>query len=93
VVVLVSSPAKFERHMEDMGVEVSQVHMRNDRYNAFRGISGRRLPGLDFFSSHQSNIPIGPWIKDHEFEQIVRALRAWDSTEDAQWSPERELSL
>jgi dTDP-4-amino-4,6-dideoxy-D-glucose/dTDP-4-amino-2,4-dideoxy-beta-L-xylose transaminase len=76
--VLVSDPDSFVRKMEDQDVEVSPVHIRNDRYTAFRAVSRAPVPltGVDHFASKQVGIPCGWWLNRIELDAIVEAVKA-----------------
>lgn len=59
-VLLKDSPTreKFKQHMATKGVQVSQVHWRNDRLTAFKPYHRDDLPGVDEFSSRMICVPI-----------------------------------
>jgi hypothetical protein len=64
--------------MREEGIEVSNVHVRNDAYSVTDRYTGGRLKmeGLDFFSNHAMNIPIGPWITEEDAAFIAsKALK------------------
>lgn len=64
--ILVRDPFYFSEAMRAQGIEVSNVHIRNDAYSVTKPYTGGRLEmeGLDYFSNHSMNIPIGPWISE-----------------------------
>jgi dTDP-4-amino-4,6-dideoxygalactose transaminase len=66
--IFVQDPYFFSESMRSHGIEVSNVHVRNDAYTVTDQFTGGRLkmPGLDYFSAHAMCIPIGPWISDDD---------------------------
>lgn len=78
--ILTDDRDEFIRFMGERGVECSQVHARNDRHTAFRAACinpDDKLPGLEYFSSHQVAIPVGWWLTYSERDQVASAVRAW----------------
>lgn len=72
---------EFEVFMKSRGVDVSQVHARNDRHDAFKADRGvRPIPGLDHFSAYQVSIPVGWWLSPEDRNCIVDAVIAWSGT-------------
>lgn len=83
--IQVSSPVRFEVFMAERGVTVGQVHARNDVNPCFDSAIQSDLPGVDHFSSHQTNIPCG-WFIDHgACEKIVAAVSEWSEMPEARW--------
>jgi perosamine synthetase len=68
----VKDRASFTAHMEEQGVETSQVHARNDKHTGFQ--YPRPLPGVDWFDAHQIAIPCGWWLEQSELDHIVQAV-------------------
>lgn len=66
--------ASFQKRMQERGIEVSQVHARNDRYSAFRAY-GRNLPGVTEFTRTMVCIPVGWWIGPQERETVAKCVR------------------
>lgn len=66
----------FMQEMASLGIPTSRVHARNDTHTAYRAATARwrALPGVDYFDSHQVNIPVGWWITPSEFERIIAAV-------------------
>lgn len=66
----------FMQAMASLGIPTSRVHARNDKHTAYRAATARwrPLPGVDYFDAHQVNIPVGWWITNTEFEQIIGAV-------------------
>lgn len=62
------------RAMRDRGVYASKLHLRNDTYTCFKNTKSY-LPGVDFFQSHNLNIPCGWWVGPKEREHIVASIR------------------
>ena len=75
--IRVDDRAAFQAHMTARGVQVSQVHVRNDLHTAFTA-HRRNLPGVDDFSREQVSIPVGWWITKKDREKIFRALEEYD---------------
>lgn len=73
--LLVRDPYHFSESMRAEGIEVSNVHVRNDAYTVTDSYTGGRLKmaGLDYFSHHAICIPIGPWISDSDAGEIAAA--------------------
>lgn len=85
--IQVSSPVRFESFMTDNGISVGQVHSRNDINPCFDSAIGSELPGVDYFSSHQTNIPCGWFIDNVAREKIVSAIRDWSALNESVWEP------
>lgn len=83
----VSSPVRFEAFMAERGIAVGQVHARNDINPCFDSAVQSPLPGVDLFSSHQTNIPCGWFIDETAREKIVAAITAWSKCPEAVWVP------
>lgn len=49
---------RFKEHMGKKGVQVSQVHWRNDRLTTFAPYRSEKLPGVDEFSSRMICVPV-----------------------------------
>ena len=81
--ILVEDRPSFEAAMADAGIQVSQVHARNDRHTAFRAAAGEQgpLPGLDWFSAREIAIPCGWWLSDSDIDHIVGAVTSWVTSE------------
>lgn len=75
--VRVDDRAAFQAHMTSSGIQVSQVHVRNDLHTAFSSYR-RRLPGVDAFSRNQVSIPVGWWLTKGDREKILRAMQEYD---------------
>ena len=76
--ILVDDRPSFTDWMTKRGVQVSQVHARNDKHTCFAGARGDPLPGVDEFDAHKVCIPVGWWIGQNERETIMDAIEAWD---------------
>ncbi len=77
--ILVDERDKFVQFMGRRGIQVSQVHTRNDSHPVFQRITGTKhtLPGLDYFAAHQVSIPVGWWLTKNDQEVIVNAIEDW----------------
>jgi dTDP-4-amino-4,6-dideoxygalactose transaminase len=65
----------FVKRMDEAGVMVSQVHMRNDVHSCMREYQSL-LPGVDHVDEQLICIPVGWWVSDEDREKIVGAIRA-----------------
>lgn len=77
--LLVSDRASFSLFMKKMGIDVSEVHARNDKHKAFQDASEPRVPldGLDSFSKHQVSIPVHWGLSEQDREIVAKAVNAW----------------
>jgi len=66
----------FMGYMHKAGITVSQVHVRNDLYTAFRNYKSN-LPGVDEFTSEQISIPVGWWLTQRDIEHIIAVVSRW----------------
>lgn len=74
--VLLRDPAEraeFAAHMQAHGIEVSQVHARNDTHTCFAA-SRTDLPGVDEFSSRMICVPVHSGLSEDERERVARAM-------------------
>jgi perosamine synthetase len=76
--VLVEQPQDFILHMNALGVDCSQVHARNDGKSIFARWR-RHLPGVDYFSARQVNIPCGFWVGEQERKRIISAVLSYET--------------
>lgn len=60
--------------LDEIGVQASKLHLRNDRHEIFAG-SRTDLPGLDRFYSRLVHLPCGWWVDAETRETIANALR------------------
>lgn len=77
-ILLVEDRASFMAHMADRGIQVSQVHKRNDTHSCFAQFNDGPLPGVDSFSSRQCAIPVGWWLSHDERVTIMDAVEEWE---------------
>lgn len=75
----------FKKHLEDLGIMASQVHARNDKHTGYipSPILGHAypvspLPGVDYFDTHQINIPCGWWLSASDVDRIVAAVNSFE---------------
>ena len=76
--LLVDDPDEFKAFMKARGIATDRVHMRNDRYTAFKAF--RRdsdLPGVDEFCAHMINIPVGWWLSPDDTKKIAAAVNEY----------------
>lgn len=62
----------FRVHMRERGVQVSQVHRRNDEYSCFSPYQ-RELPGVTEFSERMMCLPCHSDLEGEDVEHIVAA--------------------
>lgn len=67
----------FQLFMEQRGIHVSRVHVRNDLHTAFAAYR-RNLPGVDEWDREQVSIPVGWWVSDLDREYIATAVKDWN---------------
>jgi dTDP-4-amino-4,6-dideoxygalactose transaminase len=60
----------FIHMMGEWGIQVSQVHRRNDEYSVFKPFANKSNPGLDEFSSRMACIPVHWNLSQGELELI-----------------------
>lgn len=68
---------KFETYMKEKGIQVGQVHTRNDNYTILKEFKSK-LPNLDFFSAHHTNIPCGWWLSKDDRDYIIETVSNYD---------------
>lgn len=66
--------ADFRRMMGDKGVQVSQVHARNDKHTMFAKYR-TELPGVDAFYETAICIPVGYWVTGEDQQYIIQCIR------------------
>ena len=49
---------EFKQHMKEKGIQVSQVHWRNDKLTTFKQFAEYNLPGVDEFANRMICIPV-----------------------------------
>ncbi len=76
--LLVDDQQAFIDYLKDRGIEASIVHARNDIKSMFSD-SAVKLPGVDYFASHQVNIPVGWWLTQEEVSNIIDTVRSYDN--------------
>lgn len=60
--------------LNESGIEAGVVHPRNDNYSVLADFK-RPLPGLDYFSSREINLPCGWWINEDDINRIVNIIK------------------
>ena len=75
--VMADDPRLFIDLLKSRGVHASQVHVRNDIHSCF-AVSRTSLPGVDEFTAHQVNIPVGWWVTDEDRETVMAAVQEYD---------------
>lgn len=69
---------KFSSYLEEKGIASSPVHFRNDHYFATEKYIGDNLPGVDFFTNQQINIPVGWWLSEEDIRKIILAVKGFN---------------
>jgi dTDP-4-amino-4,6-dideoxygalactose transaminase len=77
--LLVDDRPSFMKWMAEQRIQVSEVHARNDRHDAFRraGFAPLPMPGLDEFAAQQVSIPVGWWLSPRDTEWVADAVVQW----------------
>lgn len=73
--ILVENRPAFVEAMTARGVQVNQVHTRNDKYAALAEFEAP-LPQLDSIAERMICIPVGWWLDDRDRQTVVDAIRA-----------------
>jgi len=71
VIMVEDNRNPFEQWMNAQGIQTAQVHFRNDSYDVMRDFVEGGLPGVDSFSSHQTNIPCGWWMDERDVQFVI----------------------
>ncbi|NDB81317.1 MAG: hypothetical protein EB127_01000 [Alphaproteobacteria bacterium] len=66
---------KFISYLEKNGISSSPVHFRNDEYGATLKFKENELPGVNFFTNQQINIPVGSWLNNNEINYIISIIK------------------
>jgi dTDP-4-amino-4,6-dideoxygalactose transaminase len=75
--IQVENRTAFVRAMESSGIQVNQVHTRNDKYTALAEFQ-TDLPQMDRIAEEMICIPVGWWIDDTARRHIIDAIkRGW----------------
>lgn len=65
---------RFKQHMKSKGIQVSQVHWRNDRLTTFKQFASNDLPGVDEFSRRMICVPVH---FDADPYRVARAMNSF----------------
>ena len=82
----VRNACEFIDFMKDRGITASQVHKRNDVHSCLAEFR-RPLPQLDALENHYVCIPCGWWLNDSDVEQIIKAIKDYDTVPSRAPSP------
>jgi dTDP-4-amino-4,6-dideoxygalactose transaminase len=75
--IRVAERPAFVRSMESHGIQVNQVHTRNDQYGALAEFRAE-LPQMDRIADDMICIPVGWWIGDADRQHIIDTIkRGW----------------
>lgn len=72
---------RFRQFMLGRGIQVSQVHRRNDEYTVFKPYNRGPLPGVDEFSKGLICIPVHWALTDEERAYIITACNEFARAE------------
>ncbi len=72
--IYVTDRPAFIKKMDRSGIQVNQVHTRNDHYTALAAFR-TPLPQMDQIAAEMICIPVGWWVGDAERRQIIDAIR------------------
>jgi dTDP-4-amino-4,6-dideoxygalactose transaminase len=76
--VLASDREGFVKFMTDAGIQVSQVHSRNDKHSCFKEfLPKNNLPGMDEFSSKQCSIPVHSALTSQDKNFIMNKIEEY----------------
>ncbi len=65
----------FKRYMDLKGIQVSQVHKRNDHYTVFKDYvpEGTNFDGLDYFADRMIALPVYASLDSYDRSKIISA--------------------
>ena len=75
--LLVDDITGFKSHMNKNGIACDSVHVRNDTYSVFKEFDNYSLSGVDEFTKHMINIPVGWWLTEDNREKIVECVNSY----------------
>lgn len=75
--ILVDNIEEFQKHMQSNGIASDRVHLRNDNYSVFSKFKRDDLNGVDEFTNHMINIPVGWWLSDEDRIKIVESVNSY----------------
>ncbi len=76
--ILVDERGGFIQFMKDKGVQVSQVHKRNDIHTCFKQFNKGKLCGVKEFSEHQCSIPVHWALTDDDKSYIINKIQEYE---------------
>ena len=72
--IKVKNKDDFQRSMQNRGIEVKNLHKRNDDYSCYSRFY-RELPQLDSIYNSIINLPVGWWVSKSDREFIVDSIK------------------
>ena len=75
--LLVDNKKKFKKYLSKFKIESDEISFRNDRYTIFKKYKNHSSPGLDYFSKHMINIPVGWWVSKRTIKKIVKIVNKY----------------
>ena len=75
--LLVDDVEEFKEHMKKNKIACDSVHVRNDTYSVFNEIEKYSLPGVDEFTKHMINIPVGWWLTHDDKDKIIECINEY----------------
>lgn len=67
----------FRHYLQDNMISAALVHYRNDKYDSTLEFAEGVLPGVDYFTEHQLNLPCGWWLDAQEIFYIIDVVNRW----------------
>ena len=72
--LLLEDREEFHRYMVERGIQVSPLHVRNDKLSCFKKYEVK-LPALNSVEDRYICIPCGWWVDNKQREHIVKSIR------------------
>lgn len=68
---------RFIEYLAENGIAANPVHSRNDMNDTIIHFREGELPGLEFFTVQQINIPVGWWLTEEDINHIINTVKNW----------------
>ena len=75
--LLVDNKKEFKKYLKRFKIESDEISFRNDRYSIFKKYKNPASPGLEYFSKHMINIPVGWWLSTKDIKKIVKIVNKY----------------
>lgn len=76
--ILVDNKKKFKKYLLKNSIACDEISFRNDRYSIFKKFRRKNLVGVNYFSKHMVNIPVGWWLKKKQIIRIVKIINNYE---------------